>query len=195
MQVATVVDVLLTLNLVLLKATALKILYDYLNIYNPNFMKKLFINYGIFIPLLLTVVFSITDLLDSGTTGWPHTILANLLIYGVGAQTLGFAFVHLFHGETIAQYIGWPSGNPFQNEVGIANFGIGTLGILCGWFDNEFWLATIIMFSLFMGGCAIGHIRDRLTNKNKEKGNAGLVFYWDCFMPFILVLFWILDKP
>lgn len=158
-------------------------------------MKKLFINYGIFIPLLLTVIYSITGLLQNGTADWTHIILTNLLIYGVGAQTLGCAFVHLFYGETIAQYIGWPAGNPFQKEVGIANLGIGTLGILCGWFDNGFWLATIIMFSIYMGGCAIGHIREQLINKNKEKGNAGFIFYWDCFMPLILILFWILDKP
>ncbi len=157
-------------------------------------MRKLFTDYGIYIPLLLVVTFSITGLIQQGTGHWTHIILTNLLIYGVGAQALGFAFGHLFKADIIAEYIGWPKGNPFQQEVGLANLGIGTLGVCCGWFDNGFWLATIIVFTIFMWGCAVGHILEQIKNRNKERGNAGFVFYWDILMPLVLIIFWFIDS-
>ena len=37
---------------------------------------------------------------------------------------------HTFAADEVAESIGWPTGNPFQTEVAVANLAIGTLGIL-----------------------------------------------------------------
>jgi uncharacterized membrane protein YjjP (DUF1212 family) len=82
----------------------------------------------------------------------------------------------------------------FQFEVGIAGMAIGTLGIMCAWFEGLFWLATIVAASIFMWGCAIGHLRDMIQRKNFNPGSAGYVFFWDLLMPFAMIGLYIFYK-
>ena len=41
-------------------------------------------------------------------------------------------------------------------------------------FDRGFWLATIIVYSIFMLGAAVGHVCSMLAEHNFAPGNAGL---------------------
>ncbi|MCQ8904725.1 MAG: hypothetical protein NQU45_03285 [Methanothermobacter sp.] len=56
--------------------------------------------------------------------------------------------------DIIATYIEWPTGSPFQLEVAFANLSFGVLGLLSWKFRGEFWMATIIGFSVFYLGAA-----------------------------------------
>jgi Family of unknown function (DUF6790) len=58
----------------------------------------------------------------------------------------------------VAKAIGWPTSR-FQWEVGLAGVGYGVAGGMAPAFDRGFWLATIIVFSTFMLGAAVGHVR------------------------------------
>ena len=51
-------------------------------------------------------------------------------------------------GREVAESIGWPSGNPFQAEVGFANLAIGIVGFACFW-RYDFWLPAIFAKSVF----------------------------------------------
>ena len=54
---------------------------------------------------------------------------------------------------------------------------------------GDFWTATVIGFSIFLWGDAIGHIRQMVQAKNLSPGNAGAVFYLDLLIPaFLYVL-------
>ncbi|KKK50541.1 hypothetical protein LCGC14_3124000, partial [marine sediment metagenome] len=99
---------------------------------------------------------------------------------------MGFA-VHVFDGPAIARSIGWPPGNPFQYEVGIASLGISVLCLLCIWRRGDFWLATIIMISVFGWGVAIGHINQIIQFQNYAPGNAGAILYYDLLNPVLLI--------
>lgn len=99
-----------------------------------------------------------------------------------------FAFLgHVFNGPEVARSIGWPPGSPFQFEVGVANLGLGILGLMCVWRRGDFWLATIIMASVFSWGAAFGHIDQIIRFKNFAPNNAGVMLYSDLLSPVILI--------
>jgi hypothetical protein len=55
-----------------------------------------------------------------------------LYLFGVGVAGSGIGgfFGHVFISDPVAESIGWPTGNPFQLEVGVANLAVGILGIV-----------------------------------------------------------------
>jgi hypothetical protein len=109
-----------------------------------------------------------------------------LLVLGVNGV---LAFIaHVFFGPATARFIGWPPGNPFQFEVGIANLSLGVLGLMSVWRrGGDFWLATIVMATVFYWGAAVGHIIQIVRFQNFAPGNAGLPLYADIIFPLVLI--------
>jgi len=111
-------------------------------------------------------------------------LLWALIVNGISGI---FAFFgHVFNGPEVAKSIGWPAGNPFQFEVGIANLGIGVLGLMCIWWRSDFWLATIVMASIFNWGAAYGHIDQIIRFQNFAPNNAGVILYYGIINPIVL---------
>src|SRR4029450_6049960 len=57
-----------------------------------------------------------------------ETFLLYLFGIGVAGSGIGGFFGHFFISDSVAKSIGWPTGNPFQLEVGFANLAIGITG-------------------------------------------------------------------
>ena len=57
----------------------------------------------------------------------------------------------------VARSMGCPPGSPFQWEAGVAYLGWGVLGLMCPWYGRGFWLATIVMASIFLRGAAVAY--------------------------------------
>jgi hypothetical protein len=110
-----------------------------------------------------------------------------LLVVTVGLVSVVFFIAHTVFAESTAAGIGWPAGNPFQSEVAVANLTIGTLGILCYWIRGNFWIATVIAFSVQWLGSGVVHIRSIVVEANYAPNNAGLTFYLDILMPVLLI--------
>jgi hypothetical protein len=156
-------------------------------------MKNYLTRYWAYIPLILTIIFIPLDLIKfSNTQFWGTIVLRDVLVYAFGWQMLGCGVGHLCFGNTVAEYIGWNKDDPFQFEVGLADLGMGVLGIMCSNFNGYFWLASIVMAAIFGFGCAIGHIKQIVKNKNFNPGNAGFVLWWDIFLPITLIVFGII---
>ncbi len=155
-------------------------------------IKKLFMSYGMFLPVFFVLLITILDIQSGTIDKWNEYLLYNLLTIGLGYQMIAFGVMHIFFGEFISGFIGWEKGSPFQYEVGLADFGMGVLGILCGYFSDDFWLATIIISSIFLWGCVIGHLRDMAINKNFNPGSAGFIFWWGLLMPIALISLYII---
>jgi hypothetical protein len=74
-----------------------------------------------------------------------ETFLLYLFGIGVAGSGIGGFFGHFFISDSVAKSIGWPTGNPFQLEVGFANLAIGILGIVamgrrdCLWSRRQIW--------------------------------------------------------
>ncbi len=110
-----------------------------------------------------------------------------LLVIPVGIGDV-FNFIgHTAFADATAASIGWPAGNPFQSEVAVANLSVGVLGILCYWMKGNFWVATVIGFSVWWLGDAVVHIRSIVIEANYAPNNAGVTFYLDILVPVILI--------
>ena len=101
---------------------------------------------------------------------------------------------HTLLADQTARAIGWPTGNPFQSEVAVANLVVGVLGILCYWIRGNFWLATVIATSVWLLGDAVVHIYHIVVNQNYHPGNAGLPFYFDILLPLLLIVLLIIYR-
>lgn len=110
-----------------------------------------------------------------------------LLVITVGVLSLLFFISHTLLAKSSAQSIGWPAGNPFQSEVAVANLSMGILGILCYWIRGNFWVATVIGFSVWWLGDAVVHIRSIVVESNYAPNNAGMTLYLDILIPLILI--------
>lgn len=147
----------------------------------------------IFLPIL-AVILALLHIILSKKQHNTYGVFKTLLVYllasaGIGGL-IGFTG-HVFFAAETARSIGWPVGSPFQFEVGIANLGIGVLGILCIWIKDKFWLATIIMTTVFGWGAAAGHIHQIIQFHNYSINNAGPILYTDISLPLLYIILFI----
>jgi len=117
-------------------------------------------------------------------------VLENFLMWqlavGWGLSLLYGGFGHLVFPDRVAASIGWPAGNPFQQEVGMWDAAMGIVGILCLKFRGEFWTAMVAGAGIFSVCAGLGHIRNLVVNGNTAVNNAGAVMYVDLLYPFFI---------
>ncbi|MDA7880534.1 hypothetical protein N9B31_08905 [Mariniblastus sp.] len=111
--------------------------------------------------------------------------LQNILFVQWGVGGIFVALPHIFSPDSIANFIGWPAGSPFQLELGFASLGIAILGILSLWIRGNFWIAPVVAQSTFLLGAAGVHIQDLLEDGNFAAGNAGPILFYDIFVPLV----------
>ncbi len=117
-----------------------------------------------------------------------HLLLLYALVLDVGVVGLIFGFIpHVFFADETARQIGWPTGSPFQFEVGIHDGAWGVLGFLCIWIGGMFWLATGLGWSLFMLGATYGHI-DQTVRAGDYAPYNFLTIFSDGFIALWLLL-------
>lgn len=121
-------------------------------------------------------------------------MLLNVLVIAIGVFGVIAFSGHAFRADEIARQIGFPTGNPFQFEVAIADLTIGVLGILCIWLRGNFWLATIIATSVWLLGDAVGHIRELIVNHNHHPGNSGPALWADIAIPLVAIVLYALYR-
>jgi hypothetical protein len=143
------------------------------------------------VPLAGPIGFVVATAVQLGLHGgddWERRTLEGALLWLVGVQGLLIASGHLFAADRVAESIGWPKGNPFQFEVGLASVSYGILGVLAYGFGHEWWLATIVAYSIFYVGAAVGHVRELVLRGNRSPGNAGPVLVLDVGVPLLLLV-------
>lgn len=126
---------------------------------------------------------------DRGLTSRRIVRISLLYLLSVqwGFGALFTAIPHIVVPDQIAEFIGWPSGSPFQLELGFASLGTSLLGILCIWLRGWFWLAPVVSRSVFLLGAAYVHVVDIAANENLAPGNAGPILFYDIVVPFIAI--------
>ena len=115
---------------------------------------------------------------------------------GLGLGYLYAGMGHLFVADRVAESIGWPTGSPFQREVGMWDAAMGIVALLCLKFrDTGFWTATILGIGLFSVAAGLGHVYEMVVHGDFSPNNAGPVMYMDLFYPvFLIVLLWLLHR-
>ena len=135
------------------------------------------------VALLRIFMYTILPLLAGGVhvaldkTAQSHErkleiFLLYLFGLGVAASGIGGFFGHVFISDLVADSIGWPSGNPFQLEVGFANLATGILGIVAMGRRDGFREATVVAVTVFGLGATIVHALDILETGNLAPGNT-----------------------
>lgn len=142
---------------------------------------------------LVPVVTLLHVLLTGDSARLPHLLLQYTLLLPVGLMGLFFAAGHLFNARYVAEHIGWPTGNPFQTELGYANLAIAALGILALWLQGTFWIAPIVAVTVFYWGAFAVH-RAEKQGGNHHPGNAGWVYYYDLALPALLWALWLWER-
>jgi hypothetical protein len=144
-----------------------------------------------YIFITITIIAALLNLFLSKTPKTVNRVFEVFLVWflfimvGIGSI---WAFIgHVFLSDLIAATIGWPAGNPFQLEVGVANLSYGILGLLCLKFRDNFLLATVIAVSVFYLGAAYIHITNIMQTGNLAPGNAGYALIIDILVPIILI--------
>src|SRR5215204_5983256 len=97
-----------------------------------------------------------------------------LYLFGVGVAGSGIGgfFGHVFISDLVAESIGWPTGNPFQLEVGFANLAVGILGIVAMSRRDGFREAAVIAVTVFGVGATVVHVMDVVESGNLAPGNT-----------------------
>jgi hypothetical protein len=118
------------------------------------------------------------------------------LVIVVGVAGIFAAGYHVFNAEEAAEQIGFTQGDGgFHFEVGMADLAIGAIGVLCFWFRDRFWLATIVAMSVFLIGDGYGHIYQMVEHDNHAPDNSGIVLYADFVFPVVaMVLYGLLMR-
>jgi 4-amino-4-deoxy-L-arabinose transferase-like glycosyltransferase len=98
--------------------------------------------------------------------------LLYLLGVGVAGSGIGGFFGHFFISDSVAESVGWPTGSPFQLEVGFANLAIGILGIVAMGRRDGFREATAIAVTVLGVGATFVHISDIIETGNLAPGNT-----------------------
>jgi len=130
---------------------------------------------------LLSVLLPMLHLMISKEPRTPRIVVRLLLLYAlvldVGVIGFVFGFIpHVFFANEAARLIGWPTGSPFQFEVGVHDGAWGVLGLPCIWIGGRFWLATGLGWSLFMLGATFGHVRQAIVEGNYAPYNYLTIF-------------------
>jgi hypothetical protein len=126
------------------------------------------------------------------TSSIAGVMLQYFLPIGVGLPLLISGLGHVFQSDLAAKRLGWPTGNPFQKELGFWDFAAGVIAILSFWQHGPFWLATIIVNVLFWVLAGGLHAWELLRHKNIRADNA-ITAIVDFLVPITLVILYALS--
>jgi hypothetical protein len=148
--------------------------------------------YIIYVPAAGFVI-NLVIVLAGDVDDWKVSTLKAGLTWLIGVNGIITGIGHMLMPAPIAASIGWPTSR-FQWEVGLADLSYGVAGVMAPSFDRGFWLATIVVFSIFMLGAAVGHIRSMVAERDFAPGNAGYIFWYDIAAPILLIVLYVLTK-
>ena len=124
------------------------------------------------LPLLLATGHMLLDRQAGTPSRRIELFMIYLLAISVGANGLSGAFGHLFLSDLVAEAVGWPTGSPFQLEMGFANLLIGVLGLMAVGRRDGFRTATILTTTIIGLGATAVHLSDIAATGNLAPGNT-----------------------
>jgi hypothetical protein len=146
---------------------------------------------GGLLPLIGVFLFIIATIMQFATgagADWRPTLVENAVVYMIGWAGIGAGISHIFFGRRISRTIGFAK-SPYELEVGFADLAMGIVGVIAASFSPDYWLAIILVSSIFRVGCGIGHIRSMIEDRNFAINNTAILFTNFVVPVFLLVAF------
>ena len=149
----------------------------------------MFVN-GIFLLSLTTFVVHLllTRAAGLGALRVIELALLHLLAVFWGFGGLAVAIPHIISPDVAANFLQWPTGNPFQLYAGFAMTGIALVGVLGIWHRGWFWLAPLAMRAVFLTGAAYIHISGGIYAHRLTREFAAQVLFYDIFLPLVAIV-------
>lgn len=139
-------------------------------------------------PLFFAFVISQIEGKSLKRTQRNELYLIYLFALGVAGSGLGGFFGHIFLSDIVARSVGWPTGSPFQLEMGFANLALGVLGIMATARHGGFRTATVTAVTVLGIGASLVHFYDILLTGNLAPGNT-IQNLANLIKPALLILF------
>lgn len=124
------------------------------------------------LPILAAAMIGLLDRRSQSRQQKLELYLIYLFGLGVAGSGLGGFFGHMFLSDVVAESIGWPSGSPFQLEMGFANLALGLLGLVAAARRDSFREATVLAVVTVGVGATVVHVLDILQTGNLAPGNT-----------------------
>jgi len=145
------------------------------------------------LPLLLAGIVIAVDKSINTKERRLEIFLIYMFAFGAASGIAG-ALGHFFASDAVAEAIGWPTGSPFQLEMGFANLAMGVLAAIAVTRRDGFREATVIGGTILSVGAFIVHIIDIAQHGNLAPGNT-LINITNLGEPVLLIYFlWALHK-
>ena len=145
----------------------------------------------LFVVAVLGALLTILIRKHKGVAVW-ESLLNWLLFVCIGFGGVWAFMGHAFFPKQVAASIGWPT-SPFQWEIAMANLAVGVLALLSPIFKGRFRLASAIAATVYLLGCAAGHIKQIVIAGNHAANNAGpLLWVGDLTVPLLVLVLAIL---
>jgi hypothetical protein len=145
------------------------------------------------LPLILAGIVVIVDKSVNTRERRLEIFLIYLFAFSAASGIVG-ALGHFFASDAVAEAIGWPTGSPFQLEMGFANLAMGVLAAIAVTRRDGFREATVIGGAILSVGAFTVHIIDIAQQGNLAPGNT-LINITNLGRPALLIYFlWALRK-
>lgn len=144
-------------------------------------------NFGLVMLLVSAFFMLFHRIVTRGRVAEAEIVYRWLAVFAVGFTGFYTFAIEVFYPELSAATLGWQASQ-FQFEVGIADLSFGLLGLLSFKASYSFRLATVIGVTIWLWGCAAGHLEQVIVNQNYSMGNVGSWFWLDLFIPLLLIM-------
>lgn len=144
-----------------------------------------------FIGVILFLISIVPIVFGDFNGNWQNEVLKNAVVYMIGWAGVGAGISHIFFGKHISKSIGFEK-DPYELEVGFADFAFGVTALLAPHFSTDYWFAIILVSSIYRIGCGIGHIKQIVEAKNYAVNNT-VILIADFAVPAFLLIaygFW-----
>lgn len=144
-------------------------------------------------PLIHTMFF----VKEESSYNIQEILLRYALFFNVGCLFLLGFLGQVIYSKEIASSLIWP-WSPFQYELSFSELAIAILGLSCGLFNYQFWLATILCSVIWLLGASGIHIYYDFVYSTNIISNSVFVVYWNIFIVgwliFLYLYYLIQDK-
>ena len=145
------------------------------------------------LPLILAGIIIAIDKSINTRERRLEVVLIFLFAFSAAAGIAG-AMGHFFASDLVAEAIGWPTGSPFQLEMGFANLAVGVLAAMAVGRRDGFREATVIGGAILSVGAFVVHMIDIVQTGNLAPGNT-LINISNLGRPAVLIYFlWALRR-
>jgi hypothetical protein len=114
-------------------------------------------------------------------------VLNWFLLVVIGVAGLIVVVAHTAFAGVTADGIGFPSGNPFQYEVAVANFAIAVIAFVAVRVQGAFRTAAGLAGGLWYAGDAIVHVYELVAHGNHAPNNSGVFLVTEIIIGLLLL--------